>query len=580
MATNEKGSDLDVFEGLGKKGSPGPASSPPGAHRSPPPPPPPPGATGEAGHPTRLGIGAGGTLPPPPPTLLAPNPAATAVLRTPPPPPGRNALPRISQAAVAPAQGPARAAARGTSVDVEWEDDEDETTHIFDKTEDGPKMFFAPTPAAGTPPPPLAKSTLLGLTAPVLPPPGSSTPATRSGFPAPSSFTGGSASPRGSAFPGVGPRPGGLPTPPKTSTLPPPPNTQQGLGGIVAAPARSALTPAPVPVGPLSPSSASPATAPPTMSPIGELTALLRPQRQTRGLWAALALAVVVGVGAVVLLLPHTGRLVIDVNDAKGATINRVDIFVDGRKQCDTAPCIVEPVSAGPHEVKVLADGYDAPPLKDIKVESGKDTTTAFALATASKGTGVKVNASQAGVKLYVDDKEVGPLPQEVRDLPPGEHVVKIVGSERYQPLEKRVTIDKDSIDDLGTVTLKVLKGKATISSNTPGARVFLVSGGDRRELPMLPISVDIDTAKTWSLQASKLGYNDFSQPIGFDDGQAEKTYVVTLDPRPVSAPVAAYSPPPGRACGDASSGANARGDSVTPSPGRATRPPKARKHS
>ena len=136
-------------------------------------------------------------------------------------------------------------------------------------------------------------------------------------------------------------------------------------------------------------------------------------------------------------------------------------------------------------------------------------------------------------MKLYVDDKESGPLPQELRDLTPGDHVIKVAGSERYQPLEKHVSVERQKIQDLGTVTLKVLKGKATISLGTPGARVFLVSGADRRELPMLPISVDIDTGKSWALEANRPGYVDYRESIGFDDGQAERTYVVSLDPRP-----------------------------------------------
>ena len=57
--------------------------------------------------------------------------------------------------------------------------------------------------------------------------------------------------------------------------------------------------------------------------------------------------------------------------------MNHVEIFVDGRKQCDTAPCMVDQVSAGPHEVKVLADGYDAPPVQTVDVESRKDSTAA-----------------------------------------------------------------------------------------------------------------------------------------------------------------------------------------------------------
>ena len=227
----------------------------------------------------------------------------------------------------------------------------------------------------------------------------------------------------------------------------------------------------------------------------------------------------------------HPGRILINVADTQGGVVNHLEVFVDGRKQCDTAPCIVNQVGAGLHDVKVLADGYDAPPVQSVAVESRKDSAIAFSLGSTA-GTGIRVGGTQPGVKLYVDDKESGPLPQELRDLTPGDHVIKVAGSERYQPLEKHVSIERQKVQDLGTVTLKVLKGKATISLGTPGARVFLVSGADRRELPMLPISVDIDTAKTWALEANRPGFMEYRQPISFDDGQAERTYVVSLDPR------------------------------------------------
>jgi serine/threonine-protein kinase len=428
-----------------------------------------------------------------------------------------------------------------SSVDVDW-DDEDEATHIFDKGDDllAGRAQSAPLPAAGAPPPSMSmKSTLLGLT----PPPGllqSTSPGT---LPPPA--------PRLSPTP-----PAGLP-PPSLGTLPPPPSTLQGLGSA----ARS------IPPPPGSPSISSPpmmgsgpaaATVPParpggsgrpalgaSMPPRSmEATALLRPAQGSAMLWIILGVVAAVMLGLFFLFMPpRTGRIAINVNDAKGAAVGRVEIFVDGRKQCDTAPCIVEGQTPGAHEVKILADGFELPGAQAVSVESRKDSMVAFTLTTASKGTGVRVGGTQPGVKLYVDDKEIGPLPQDYREMSPGDHVVKIVGSERYQPIERRVSLEKDKIEDLGTVTLRVLKGKATVSLSTPGARVFLISGTDRRELPMLPISVDIDTSKNWALQASRVGYLDYNQPISFDDGQAEKTYVVALDPKTGSAVGNAWAP-------------------------------------
>ena len=68
----------------------------------------------------------------------------------------------------------------------------------------------------------------------------------------------------------------------------------------------------------------------------------------------------------------------INVSDAQGASVNHVEIFVDGRKQCDTAPCIVDQIAAGPHDVKLLADGFDAPAVQTVTVEVHKDANAAF----------------------------------------------------------------------------------------------------------------------------------------------------------------------------------------------------------
>ncbi len=346
---------------------------------------------------------------------------------------------------------------------MDW-DDEDEATQIFDKADEAPpaKANSAPLPAAGAPPPQAinkSKATLLGLTAPQPTPPppapapwGSSSPSAPPP-PPPTSAAFARASGGASAAPG----PAAFPPPPTIQPLPPPPQTQQGLGPVN----RSTPPPPPAGMNPYMPLPAPgpmprPASTPdyPPQQPMirsMEATAVLVPQPNRTGLWVGLGVAGVAIIGVLVfLLMPHTGRILINVADAKSGSVNRVDIFVDGRKTpCETAPCVVDQVSSGTHEVKVLAEGYDAPVPQTVTVESRKDAVASFSLASASKGQGLKVTGSQPGVKLYVDDKEIGPLPQEVKDLTPGDHTVKLAGSERYQPLEKHVSIEKDAVQDL-----------------------------------------------------------------------------------------------------------------------------------
>jgi hypothetical protein len=602
MAQNDKGgSDLDIFEGLGKGTS---AARAPSTGRSVPPPPPVAAKPGDAKR-TLLGITAPVATTPMLPT------GGTSPSRMPPPPPGRSSLPpvvapaptaRISSVppppSAAQATRPANVNASATaSVDMDW-DEEDEATHIFDEAGESTKIFdeeadeatkigveqrsSVTTRAVPAPAPSLArpKATLLGLTAPQAPPPSAPPPSpmalqvnqqqrppTRP--PPPPS----SANPpfgRSSGYPSTPPPPPGYGQqyPQSANAFPPALATTPGLGlgqQTAPLPLPPPMRPASVPPPP-SPMATLPPQGIPRAAPIPqeylsaqrrgiEATQLVRPQQNRTTLYAALAGGAVLVVGALALLLsPRTGRVLVNVTDSKGGSVNHVEIFLDGRKQCDTAPCIVDQVGTGTHEVKLFADGYDTPPVQTVSVESRHDAPANFILGS-SAGTGIRITGTQPGVKLFIDDREAGPLPQEIRDLSPGDHVIKVAGSERYQPLEKHVSVEKDRVEDLGSVTLKVLKGKATISLGTPGARVYLVSGADRRELPMLPISVDIDTTKAWALEANRPGFVDYRQAIGFDDGQAERTYVVTLDPRTSAMPsypqqsyTPTYSPPPERA--------------------------------
>ncbi len=590
-ATENKGSDLDIFEGLGKKGAavaqrvssvPAPPRSGGGL-----PPPPLNGADIAAAKRTLVGMAPGTAAASAAPASNGP-PSQPAMRAAPPPPPGRGSLPSVSAPpsrqgvsgppplvpppAPSTRPGPPPPSARAKSkgggpggLDMEW-DDEDEATHVFDKSE----SKVTPAPVADTPPPssrigrprPNALQNGNGLAPPPPPPPPPSAGMRASSPPSQPGLR--AASPQS----GMGPT---SQSPFRPSAPPPPPASQGAFARASGVPAsvppsfggsttpmgmpghQVTTAPLPMPTPPPRQSMGASAVAQRSM----EATALVRPQPSRTGLWVALGVAFTAAVAGAVFFLtsPRTGRVVVNVNDPKGVAINRVEIFVDGKKWCDTTPCAIDPVPAGAHEVKVLADGFEVPAARAISVEARKESSLSFALAPAAGrgGTGVKVAGNQPGVKLFVDDREIGPLPAEVRDLAPGSHRVRIVGTDRYVTIEKNVTVAKDEVLDLGPQQLKVVKGKITVTPGTLGAKVYIVSGADRRELPILPISVDIDTSKSWQLEANRIGFNDYRQPVSFDDGQAEKTFVVTLDPRgtvaansnPTPQPVTAGDPKP-----------------------------------
>jgi serine/threonine-protein kinase len=276
-------------------------------------------------------------------------------------------------------------------------------------------------------------------------------------------------------------------------------------------------------------------------------------------------------IGAVVLLLagagaaamfmmPKKGSMVLTVAGPGNKSIDTVEVYVDGAKKCEASPCRVVDLAAGTHLVKVTAAGYQPTADQAVKITSGDEAVQNIALTRASEGTGIRVTAEGRGVKLSVDGKEIGPLPQELKELSPGDHVVHLDGGERYESFEKHVNVEADQMQTVDP-KLRVKKGLATIKlgDNAEGAKVLLVSGAERRPIKDLPITVDISVDKPYSIVASKRGFADFEQRVAFEDGQAERTFLINLavagsEPTPAPGPApavphgAAPAPAPGPA--------------------------------
>lgn len=233
---------------------------------------------------------------------------------------------------------------------------------------------------------------------------------------------------------------------------------------------------------------------------------------------------------AIVLLMPKQGSVVVTVSGPGNKSIDSVQVLLDGKKQCDTSPCVANGIKAGPHIVKVSAAGYSSG-TQAVKVASGDEAVLNMQLSPASEGTGVKVSADGTGLKLWIDDKEIGPLPQEVKDLTPGEHRLRIAGNDRFAPYEEKVTVVADQVKPIGPLELKVVRGLAMIEpgENADGAKVLLVSGSEKRQIPKLPYRVEISTDKGYQLVASKKGYATTSIAVAFDPGKDQKRFVIDL---------------------------------------------------
>jgi serine/threonine-protein kinase len=349
-----------------------------------------------------------------------------------------------------------------------------------------------------------------------------------------------------------------------------------GTAPGVMRPAPSTPFPQPVP--------ASVATAPPVVPSDGSTVLWSRPNvpalaatgNRAGVILGGLALIVVI-VLAVFVLFPKKGQVQITVTTPDGAAADKVEIFVDGQKKCDTTPCLVGDLEPGARIIKGIAPGLPKAEMTVI-VEGNKEKIVSLELkagsAPVANGTELKISAAdtQKGVKVFVDGEDKGMLPVELKDLPPGPHKLKFDGGDRYEKIEQSVDLGAGQSKDLGAIKLKVLKGQVTIELATEGANVTLVRrAGDKKvekKLPDLskPVAVEIDPSENWKIIASKKGYDEFVQELNFDDGQADKKINVELleagKPAKVARVSAAEGPAPGPVSSPRSAAAPVSGQS------------------
>ena len=346
------------------------------------------------------------SLPPPAPSganlkgtmLGVPNPLASSPLAVPPPappapPPASTAMPKSSEAAPAPAAAPA----------VEWEEDEDEATHVFDKgsTDAASLMavaFQQQTAAkregestAGEVPAPAPAKTLFGVAAPVVAPPApvpapAPVAAPAAEVPAPSSY----ALIQSASVPVSAPNP--LLQTSASPSVPPP----------------SFAQPASVP------SYAPPAPAP-------------APASTNWGVIGGLA-AVVVAAG-VFLAMPKHGKVVVNIADSRGEAVPSFEVLLDGETLCSALPCIGEKLAVGTKTISVQAAGFKKPAPKTVSIENGKTATVDFTLTADAPAAPAPAAPAAAAPVAPVAPAEPLPVPAAPAPVPAAAPAAPVVAT-------------------------------------------------------------------------------------------------------------------------------------------------------
>jgi hypothetical protein len=152
----------------------------------------------------------------------------------------------------------------------------------------------------------------------------------------------------------------------------------------------------------------------------------------------------------------------------------------------------------------------------------------------------VKLLTPMKGAKLFIDDKEVGLLPQPAQSLNNGEHTVAVHRA-GFAPYSKKVKVDGNKTSEV-SVTLEATAAVLAVSTDVIGAQVF-VNGRFAGTAPLEELEVPPGKVE---LSVKKDGYHDGTQMVTVKAGH-DYPIDVKLG-APIAAAVAANdapTPPP-----------------------------------
>jgi len=242
--------------------------------------------------------------------------------------------------------------------------------------------------------------------------------------------------------------------------------------------------------------------------------------------------AALVAAGYFFMQGPSTGDLAVSVSGPGGKAVSGVTVIVDGAEACQDSVCKVTDLEKGSHKVSARAPGYDESAPKLVSVQAGEEAVINLELVSSTAGTGLDVDLKAPGMTLTLDGKEIGELPQKVMDLTPGSHKVELSGNKLFKAFSESVTLEAGKVLDFEP-KLELEQGQLTISlgDNADGAKILLEGGGKTFALhkKKLPLTINIPADQTFSLTATRDGYDDFEREIKFSVEEPQKSIEISL---------------------------------------------------
>jgi hypothetical protein len=201
------------------------------------------------------------------------------------------------------------------------------------------------------------------------------------------------------------------------------------------------------------------------------------------------------------------------------ADVPDAEVYIDGNKHPDKTPAVINNVIEGIHVIEVRKEP-SAPWKQTIQVKAAEQTKVRADLK-AGMGTGdgtISVLSNVSNAKVFLDGREVGVVPFDIKNVKPGEHVLE-VKADGYTTREERVVINaggteirKMDLSPEGSPNQGVIK----VVSPVPEAEVF-IDGASAGKVPQ-----EKRTAAGEHFVVVKLsGYKSFEQKVRVEAGQS-----------------------------------------------------------
>jgi hypothetical protein len=207
------------------------------------------------------------------------------------------------------------------------------------------------------------------------------------------------------------------------------------------------------------------------------------------------------------------GQIIVD------ADVPDADVLLDNNPVGKT-PALIDKVPEGIHMIEVRKD--PAVPWKQtVQVTGGQQVkvTAALKASVGGQGGSIRVLSNVNGAHAFLDGTDMGPVPVDIKDAKPGEHIID-VKAPGYQDREEKVTVNAGSAAilklDLNPTAPKDT-GTLKVVSPVPNADVFI----DGATVGKVPVEKQVSGGEHFVVVQLD-GYKKFELKVRLEPGQTQ----------------------------------------------------------